>query len=85
MHAMAETATDGEQGYRPSGPGEPGDWLEVRGLPGRPNRRGEITEVLGREGHERYRVRWDERHESIVFPSADGVHVIPKRLRPSPR
>ena len=39
--------------------------------------RGQIIEVLGRGRHSRYRVRWDERHESIVYP-ADGVLVIPK-------
>jgi hypothetical protein len=32
--------------------------------------------VLGGEGHEHYRVRWDERHESIVYP-ADGVIITP--------
>ena len=35
-----------------------------------------IVEVLGRPGHEHYQVRWDEQHESIVFP-ADGVRIIP--------
>jgi len=55
-----------------------GDWIEARGLPGQPSRRGQITELLGRPGHEHYRVRWDERHESIVYP-ADGVIVIPRR------
>ena len=55
----------------------PGDWLEVRGLPGYPTRRGEILEVLGTPGHEHYRVRWDEQHVSIFFPRADGVHVHP--------
>ena len=59
--------------------GSEGDWLEVRGLPGWPSRRGMILEVLGRPGHEHYRVRWDEKHESIVFPAADGVHVLPRR------
>ena len=54
-----------------------GDWLEASGIPGKPVRRGQIVEVLGRPGHERYRVRWDERHESIVVP-ADGVNVIPE-------
>lgn len=54
-----------------------GDWLEAREPRGMPTRRGQILEVLGRPGHEHYRVRWDERHESIVYP-ADGVHVIPK-------
>jgi hypothetical protein len=52
-----------------------GDWLEAHGIPGKPPRRGEILEVLGRPGHERYRVRWDEKHESIVYP-ADGVSVV---------
>lgn len=55
----------------------PGDWIEARGIHGEPPRRGEILEVIGRAGHERYRVRWDEQHESIVFP-ADGVGVIPR-------
>jgi hypothetical protein len=52
-----------------------GDWLEARGIHGQSPRRGEIVEVLGRAGHEHYRVRWDEEHESIVYP-ADGVSVI---------
>ena len=51
-----------------------GDWIEVDGLPGRPPRRGQVTEVLGAAGHEHYRVRWDERHESLFFPT-EGVHV----------
>jgi hypothetical protein len=55
-----------------------GDWIETRGVPGRSSRRGEIVELLGSPGHEHYRVRWDERHESIVYP-ADGVLVIPRR------
>ena len=63
-----------------------GDWLEAHGIHGEPARRGEIVEILGQPGHERYRVRWDERHESIVFP-ADGVSVVhhgpprPRRAR----
>lgn len=55
-----------------------GDWIEAHGLPGRPSRRGEIVELLGRPGHQHYRVRWDEQHESIVYP-ADGVIVVPRR------
>ena len=57
-----------------------GDWIETRGLHGKATRRGEIIELLGREGHEHYRVRWDEQHESIVYP-ADGVIISagPKR------
>ena len=57
-----------------------GDWIEARGVHGEPARRGEIVEVLGRPGHEHYRVRWDEQHESIVYP-ADGVVVIPAHSR----
>lgn len=52
-----------------------GDWLEARGIHGEPARRGKIVEVLGQPGHEHYRVRWDDQHESIVFP-ADGVSVV---------
>jgi len=57
-----------------------GDWVEARGLPGQSSRRGEIVEVIGQGDHEHYRVRWDERHESILYP-ADGVIV----LGPQPR
>ena len=53
-----------------------GDWIEPHGVHGQASRRGEIIEVLGSEGHEHYRVRWDEHHESIVYP-ADGVIVTP--------
>jgi hypothetical protein len=52
-----------------------GDWIEVSGLPGRSPRRGQVLEVLGEPGHEHYRVRWDEQHESIFFPT-EGVHVV---------
>ena len=57
-----------------------GDQVEVRGLHGQSARRGEITEVLGGAGHQRYRVRWDAQHESIVYPS-DGVSVVHRRKR----
>ena len=60
-----------------------GDWIETRGLHRQASRRGEIVEVLGREGHEHYRVRWDEQHESIVYP-ADGVIVTPDPGRSGP-
>ena len=55
-------------------PPSTGDWLQARGLHGEPGRTGQILEVLGRPGHQRYRVKWDEGHESIVFP-ADGVSI----------
>jgi Domain of unknown function (DUF1918) len=56
-----------------------GDWLEVRGIPGAPSRRGQILEILGDPDHEHYRVRWDEAHESIFFPS-EGTMIV----RPGP-
>ena len=55
-----------------------GDVIETRGIHGQPARRGEIVELLGGDGHEHYRVRWDEQHESIVYP-ADGVLITPRR------
>ena len=57
-----------------------GDWIQARGVHRQAPHRGEILEVLGREGHEHYRVRWDEEHESIVYP-ADGVTVTPRPSR----
>jgi Domain of unknown function (DUF1918) len=57
-----------------TGPGRPGDWVVAHGFRGSPGRRGEIVEALGRPGHEHYRVKWDEEHESILYPS-DGVLI----------
>ena len=36
-------------------------------------RTGEILEVLGESAHEHYRVRWDDGHESIFYPSGDAT------------
>ncbi len=36
-------------------------------------RTGEILEVLGESAHEHYRVRWDDGHESILYPSGDAT------------
>lgn len=33
----------------------------------------EVLEVIGGEGHRRYRVLWDDGHESIFFPGEDAV------------
>ena len=62
-------------------PVQPGDWLEVSGLPGRQPRRGEVLEVLGAAGHVHYRIRWDEEHESLYFPADGGAHVIRRASR----
>jgi len=58
-----------------------GDWLEVNGIAGALPRRGEILEVLGHVGHTHFRVRWDEGHESIVYPVEHQAAVHPARSR----
>jgi hypothetical protein len=68
---LAMTATR----HRPPRVAREGDWLEVHAVGGGPPRRGQILEVLGRPGHERYRVRWDEQRESIHYPQAGGSSV----------
>jgi len=68
MSAKAATPTSGAQ---------INDWLEVKGLPGRAPRRGQIVEVLGPAGHVHFRVRWDERHESLFYPSEGAAIVRP--------
>ena len=57
-----------------------GDSIEARGLSGQSARRGTIVELIGGRPHERHRVRWDELHESVVYP-ADGVVIFPRRER----
>lgn len=52
-----------------------GDWIEVAGVPGRPPRRGQVEEILGGPGHQHLRVRWDEEHKSLFFPS-EGTTVV---------
>ena len=51
-----------------------GDVVVVTGhRVGEPERTGEILEVLGEPGHRRYRVRWDDGHESIFYPGSDAT------------
>ena len=57
-------------------PGHVGDWLEVHSPGGGAPRRGLITQLLGKPGHERYLVRWTDEHESIYYP-ADGAVIVP--------
>jgi Domain of unknown function (DUF1918) len=40
---------------------------------GEARRIGEILERLGEAGHEHYRVRWDDGHESVFYPSSDST------------
>ena len=55
---------------------QPGDWIVVHPHTlGEPARTGLILEIIGAPGHERYRVRWDEEHESIFYPGPDATIV----------
>ena len=64
------TATQSESAFR----ARPGDWVVVHGhTVGEHERAGLILEVLGTPGHEHYRVRWDEEHESIFYPGSDAM------------
>ena len=42
---------------------------------GRAPRRGEVLEVLGSESHPRYRIRWEDGHETIYTPAAGALRV----------
>ncbi len=65
MHAI-------EQTERPA----VGDVIVVGGhYVGNERTMGEILEIRGEPGHERYRVRWEDGHESILYP-ADGEATI---------
>ena len=52
-----------------------GDCFEVNGLPGRPTKRGQIVEVLGAGEHVHFPVRWDEQHESLLYPT-EGATIV---------
>ena len=59
----------------------PGDLIIVEGhRTGAEKRVGEIVEVLGTPEHPHYRVRWDNGHETIFYPS-DDARIQPARSR----
>ena len=41
----------------------------------RPPRAGVVEEVLQEEPSSRYRIKWDDGHESIYTPSAGALHL----------
>jgi hypothetical protein len=43
---------------------------------GQPAREGEILEVLGTAEVIHYRVRWDDGHETTLYPSAGNLRII---------
>jgi hypothetical protein len=46
-------------------------WVDRHAVGGT-KRAGEIVEVLGTPEHPRYRIRWEDGHESIVAPGSDA-------------
>ena len=47
---------------------------------GEPSRRGEILEVIVRDGAEHYRVCWDDNgHETIFYPGTTAHAIDPRR------
>ena len=60
-------------------PAAVGDRINITGhVVGDSPRAAEILEVLGEPGHEHFRVRWEDGHESIYFPAEDAVIRRPK-------
>ena len=60
---------------------ERGDVVEVSGRRvGEPGRLGEILEVLGPPEHRHYAVRWEDGHESILYPG-ETTSVKPRKTR----
>jgi hypothetical protein len=56
-----------------------GDAIVIDGRDvGRQRRRGEVLEIRGDKDHEHYLVRWEDGHESILFPGTDA-HVEPHK------
>jgi hypothetical protein len=43
---------------------------------GQPTREGEVLEVLEGSTGPRYRVRWDDGHESVFTPSGGSASVV---------
>ena len=54
--------------------GHIGDLVVIEGhRVGQGQRIVEILEVLGKPGHEHYRVRWEGGHETVFYPSNDAI------------
>jgi len=55
-------------------PAQPGDLIVVSGhRVGDARRTGEILEVFGEATHPHYRVRWEDGHVSLYYPSNDAT------------
>jgi hypothetical protein len=42
----------------------------------RPTRTGKVQEVLRGDPSPRYRIRWDDGHETVFTPSAGSLHKL---------
>lgn len=59
-----------------------GDRIEIESeTVGTPTREGEILEVLQGEISVRYRIRWQDGHESVLTPSGGTARIIPARSK----
>jgi hypothetical protein len=59
-----------------------GDTIAIPGhRVGEHERTGEILEVVGDPGHEHYRVRWEDGHESVYYPSSGDAVIRPAARR----
>lgn len=63
-----------------------GDTVEVSGRRvGDSGRKGEILDVLGAAGHPHYLVRWEDGHESVLYPGeGTTIHAHAGRVQPTP-
>ncbi|MEO5918997.1 MAG: DUF1918 domain-containing protein [Candidatus Limnocylindrales bacterium] len=50
---------------------------------GQRDREGEILEIIEASYGTRYRVRWDDGHESTIGPSAGSARIVSAKRRPS--
>jgi hypothetical protein len=67
---------------------KPGDVVVVHGHTiGDAGRTGMILDVLDAgSGHEHYRVRWDEEHETLFWPGSDvSIRPASRRRHSTPR
>jgi hypothetical protein len=54
-------------------PVQAGDVVEIAAhRVGTPARTGEVVAVLGTRGSEHFRVRWEDGHESVLYPGSDA-------------
>ena len=61
---------------------KPGDTIRAPSEKvGQPERRGKIVEILGDEAHPRFRVRWDDAHETVLVPGPDVSVESDRRAR----